>query len=56
MLSTAGKEILIKIVAEAVPTYTMSVFKLSNALCDEITSLVRNFWWGQANEKKKWLD
>jgi len=47
LLSTTGKEILIKIVVEAVPTYTMSVFKLSNALCDEITSLVRNFWWGR---------
>ena len=43
--------------AEAVPTYTMGIFKLSNALCDKITSLVRNFWWGKANEKNKmaWL-
>ena len=43
--------------AEAVPTYTMGIFKLSNALCDQITSLVRNFWWGKANEKNKmaWL-
>lgn len=57
MLSIVGKEILIKIVAKAVPTYTMSVFKLPNALCDEMTSLVCNFWWGQANEKNKmtWL-
>ena len=43
--------------AQEVPTYTMSVFKLPNALCDEMTSLVCKFWWGQANEKNKmtWL-
>ena len=57
LLSNAGKEILIKTVAQAVPTYTMSVFKLPNALCDEMTSLVHRFWWGQANERNKmaWL-
>ena len=46
-------EILIKIVAQVVPTYTMSVFKLPNTLCDEMMSMVRHFWWGQANEKEK---
>ena len=40
MLSQSGKEILIKEVAQAIPTYTMSVFKLPNTLCDEMTSMV----------------
>ena len=47
MLSKAGKEVLIKAVAQAIPTYTMSCFKLPDALCEELTSMVRNFWWGQ---------
>jgi len=43
MLSKAGKEILIKVVAQVIPTYTISYFKLPDALCDELTSLIRNF-------------
>ena len=46
LLSHAGKEILIKTVAQVVPTYTMSVFKLPNTLCDEMTVMVRKFWIG----------
>lgn len=53
MLSKAGKEVLIKVVAFAIPTYTMSCFKLPNSLCDEITSMIRNFWWGQRHEERK---
>ncbi|XP_075649604.1 uncharacterized protein LOC142620050 [Castanea sativa] len=41
MFSQAGKEILIKAVAQAIPTYTMSVFKLPDTLCDELTSMGR---------------
>ena len=57
LLSIAGKEVLIKVVAQAVPTYTMSCFKLPKALCDELTSMVSQFWWGQKKEERKmpWL-
>ena len=46
LLSKAGKEVLIKVVAEAIPTYTMSCFKIPDSLCDEMTNLISNFWWG----------
>ena len=57
MLSKAGKEVLIKAVARAIPTYTMSCFKIADSLCDDLTSMIRNFWWGQKVEEKKiaWL-
>ena len=43
LLSKAGKEVLIKAVAQAIPTYTMSCFKIPDSQCEEMTSLIRNF-------------
>ena len=57
LLLKAGKETLIKAVALAIQTYAMSCFKIPDSLCEEMTSLIRNFWWGQQKEKRKmaWL-
>jgi hypothetical protein len=51
--SQAAKEILIKVVAHAIPTYIMGVFKLPLALCDELNSMVRNYWWGSKEGQRK---
>ena len=53
LLSNAGREILIKAVAQASPTYTISCFVLPDSLCSELNSLVRNFWWGQKEKERK---
>ncbi|KAH9763516.1 reverse transcriptase domain-containing protein [Citrus sinensis] len=50
--SCGGKEILIKAVAQAVPTYAMSVFKLPQGLCDDMQKEIAKFWWGSSKEKK----
>ena len=44
LLSKAGKEILIKAVAQSIPTYTMSVFQLPFKLCDELDAMCAKFW------------
>ena len=44
LLSQAGREVLIKVVVQAIPTYTMCCFKLPLGLCNEIEKLIRGFW------------
>ena len=53
MLSRAGKEVLIKAVAQSIPTYTMGVFLLPAKLCNELNSLCAQFWWGQTEDERK---
>lgn len=53
LLSAAGKEVLIKAVAQAIPVFSMSCFRLPRGLCDSITSIIRQFWWGSKQGKRK---
>ena len=57
-ISKAGREILIKTVAQAIPTYTMGMFKIPKALCDTINSTLAKYWWGQTKDEKKihWIN
>jgi hypothetical protein len=52
-LSHTGKEILIKSILQAIPTYTMSVFQLLSSLCHDINSLMAKFWWGHKENVNK---
>jgi hypothetical protein len=57
LLSKAGKEILVKAVAQAIPTYAMSCFELTKGLCEELNSMIGRWWWSQNDKDNKihWL-
>lgn len=52
-LFKVGKEVMTKAVAQSLPTYAMSVFKIPSSFYEEIYSLISQFWWGQENGERK---
>ena len=53
LLSLGGKEILIKVMAQAIPSYTISCFLLPKCLCDDLEREMRSFWCGQKQQETK---
>ncbi|KAK9989376.1 hypothetical protein SO802_029615 [Lithocarpus litseifolius] len=57
-ISKAGREVLIKTVAQAIPTYSMSIFKFPRAVCNGMNSVLAKYWWGQTRHERKihWIN
>jgi hypothetical protein len=52
-MAVGGNEVLTKSVAQTNPTFSMSCFKLPRGLCLAINAMLRKFWWGSKNGKRK---
>ena len=55
MLLRARKEVLIKAVIQAIPTYTMGVFQLLVKLCEELNALCAKFGGDKWEMKEKYI-
>lgn len=51
LLSKAGKATMIKSIIQAIPIYTMSTFRVSDGVCDDMDVMVRNFLWESKGKK-----
>jgi hypothetical protein len=51
ILSQAARTTLIKSVANAIPSYTMSPFPLPKHFCYDIDMMLQKFWWGFPQDK-----
>jgi hypothetical protein len=56
-LSWAGKEVLMKAVAQAIPTFVMGCFDITKEICDQISTLIARYWWSNQDKDNKihWL-
>ena len=52
-LSKAGREIMIKSVLQAIPSYVMSIFRLPTTLINSIEKMMNSFWWGHGRTSQR---
>ncbi|KAL5538918.1 hypothetical protein UlMin_042377 [Ulmus minor] len=53
LLSAGGRETLTKAIIQAIPTYTINLFKILVSLIKELHQLCARFWWGGDVSKQK---
>ncbi|XP_031121085.1 uncharacterized protein LOC116024331 [Ipomoea triloba] len=51
LISRAGKEVLLKSVAQSMPTFSMSVFMLPHSVCQSIERVMNRYWWGSGGDR-----
>ncbi|KAH1046406.1 hypothetical protein J1N35_037190 [Gossypium stocksii] len=51
-LSQGRREVFIKAILQAVPTYTMACFLLPRSLCDDLENIIAKYWWKKGHGKR----
>ncbi|KAK2647286.1 hypothetical protein Ddye_014775 [Dipteronia dyeriana] len=52
-LSIGSKEMLLKAIIQAIPTYIMGLFRLPKNLIHDLHGMCNRFWWGSSEERSK---
>lgn len=52
LLNQAGKEVLIKAVIQAVPSYAMSIVRFPKSFCRSLCSQIARFWWSPYGKQR----
>ena len=52
MISCAGREVRIKSIAQAIPTFSMSSFKLTKKVCSSLTASMAKYWWSSSLDRR----
>ena len=50
-MACSGREILLKTIIQAIPTFSMSCFKLTKKIYKTLTSMMAKYWWGSSLDK-----
>lgn len=53
LFSPSGKEVLIKSIIQAIPTYAMGCFRIPKGILYKIPALCARFWWASQGDKRK---
>ncbi|KAL4283814.1 hypothetical protein GQ457_16G010140 [Hibiscus cannabinus] len=54
LLSFGGREVFLKAVAQALPTYVMSCYMIPDCIIDRIVRVMRNYWWSERTSGRGW--
>lgn len=52
-LSSASKKVLLKVVLQAIPTYTLSIFLLPKSISSKLDGLYKKLWWDMSDAATK---
>jgi hypothetical protein len=53
ILSSCGKEILLKAIIQSIQVFATAVFKIPKQLCKDKNDAMASFWWGDSEEKRR---